>query len=64
MKKYVVKIVETLTYEIEVKAENEEMAEDKAWDSFEFKNNLHKDNDAEVDYIEEVEDEEDVKEAV
>ncbi|MFP5116121.1 DpnD/PcfM family protein [Bacillaceae bacterium C204] len=63
MKKYMVKIVETLTYEIEVEADDRDMAEEKAWDSFEFKNNLHKDNDAVVEDVEEVEDEE-VKEAV
>lgn len=56
MKKYAVSIVETHSYTIEVEAENEEQAEEKAWESNKFNDSLFDENDSYVDYITEITD--------
>lgn len=54
MKTFKVTIVEHLTYEIEVEAENVEMAEIRAYSDEKFTSNLPDDNDSEAMFIEEI----------
>lgn len=53
-KKYIVTITETLTYAVEVEANSLSEAEDLAFESDKFTQNLCDDNDAEVTNIVEV----------
>lgn len=57
-KKYMVTIEERLVYEIEVEAENEKLAENEAYASEKFTNNISDDNDSEVTSVIEIIEEE------
>lgn len=53
-KKYVVGIIEEFRYFIEVEADNDEEAEEMAFYSKKFSNDMFDENDSHVEYIEEI----------
>jgi|GraSoiStandDraft_45_1057281.scaffolds.fasta_scaffold57652_3 hypothetical protein len=54
MKKYVVGITEEFRYYVEVEADSKGLAEELAFDSPKFINDMFDENDSRVDYIEEI----------